>query len=252
MTHTGVLKRSPSEDLQRLDGQPLDDLTITVRNMHRPRGREAECRYFELYVINSTGVLSEDAVVNGLYSSGRPSILLKSYFDVNFNYKPGFKTPSKELKEIDLSEDNRDNQLFNYLSNTVEPGGKIIVSVYSESHLHLLDEAFRYLNSGFPPETTYIGYLLYRCGCGSFFKNWLLREGGREGPPALQGEKAIDETHRIIGLKESVTRLTKFLDTITTESGSRNAKIRSLSILQDIQMKNIFSGKIDESTLNIE
>ncbi len=234
MNYTSVSRRRPEEDLQRLDGQTIDGLMLIVRNMYRPRGRESECRYFELFVRDADGEVSQDAVIDGLYSSGRPSIALRPYFDISFNYKPRFRSRSKEL---DLSKSDLDTQIFKALSELVEPGGKIIVTVSAPDRLNLVNETFRYLNADLPPETTYLGSLLLRCGCGSFFKIWLLREGGREGPPALQGEKALDETYRIKGLRESATRLTRFLEEAANEPELRNARDRALSILLEMRVE---------------
>ncbi|MFQ6134607.1 MAG: DUF1122 family protein, partial [Nitrososphaerales archaeon] len=111
----------------------------------------------------------------------------------------------------------------------------------------LVNETFRSLNADLPPETTYLGSLLYRCGCGSFFKTWLFREGGREGPPALQGEKALDETYRIRGLKESATRLIRFLEEAAGDPDLRNARDRALSILREMRVEDdALQKRIDE------
>lgn len=236
--HSSTSRRGPEEALRRLDAQVLDGLQLIVSNIYRPRGREAECRHFELYVKNSDGDISEDAVIDGLYSSGRSSISLKSYFDISFNYKPRFKTSSGGRNTLDLSRSNLDLLFFKALSEVVEAGGKIIVSVSAPARLELINETFRFLDANLPPETTYLGCLLYRCSCGSFFKDWLLREGGREGPPALQGEKPLDEAYRIRGLKESAVRLIKFLEESTGRLGFyESARERAISILHEMRVE---------------
>lgn len=227
-------QRDPEELLQRLNETNFDGLTPLLRKVYRPKTREVELRYFELAVKNMDGQISEGAVVNGLFSSGRLSLSVKPYFDISFNYKPQFKGHLEEM--LDLSKNGLDIQIFEALSEIVEPGGKIIVSVMAPENLYLVNETFRYLDAGLPCEVTYLGELLFRCGCGAFFKTWLTREGGREGPAALQGEKALDELYRLRGLRESAVRLVHFLEETRIWSNIEDAKVRALSILKSIQV----------------
>jgi len=229
--------RRPEECLRGLDGRSLDGFTITLRNIHRPRGRESECRYFELYVKGSDEAISRDPVVYGLFSSGRPSIALRSYFDIGFDYKPRFEGKLGVSRRLDISRNGLDLQVFKALSELVEPGGKIIVAVAAPKWLELINESFTCLNLGFPPETTYLGHLLFACGCGSFFKSWLIREGGCEGPPAIQGEKAYGQEDYSRGIVESALRLMKFLDELPVKTGLyKVAGERAMSILRGIRV----------------
>jgi hypothetical protein len=211
----------------------VGDLTLTLRKIHRPKGREAELRYFELAAKNLAGETSRDAVIDGLYSSGRPSIYLQPYFDISFNYRPRF---GSHQENPDLSKNNVDILVFQTLSKIVKPGGKIIVTVSAQARLPLINETFLQLTAGIPYEATYIGHLLYRCDCGAFFKSWLLREGGREGPPALQGEKALDDRYRIRGLTETATRLIRFLKRSKEKEDSDAAVERAISILREMRV----------------
>jgi hypothetical protein len=234
VSRSPATQRDPEELLRRLNGSTFDGLTLLLRKIYRPKARETEIRYFELVVKNLKGEISRDAVINGFYSSGRPSISLKSYFDISFNYKPRFKDQLNRV--LDLSKSGLDIQIFKALSEIVDPAGKIIVSISAPEDLDLINETFRYLNADLPYEATYLGNLLFQCGCGAFFKAWLIREGGREGPAALQGEKALDELHRLRGLRESTVRLTRFLEETKNWSQLENARVRALSILQTIQL----------------
>lgn len=230
--------RIPEEDLRRLEGGRLDGFTVHVKSIHRPRGRERECRYLELYARDSVGRSSLNSVVDGLYSSGRASLSLKSYFDIDFNYKLRFKDPFGGF-DIDISDSGQDLLLFKLLSELVDPGGKIIVAVTSPLNLELIDSTFTALDYGVPPEATYIGSLLHRCGCGSSFKTWLIREGGREGPPALQGEKAADQERFKTGLRESAAKLIDFLKSppkVGILPLERAARSRAVSILEGMKV----------------
>ena len=234
MSRKPTSQRDPEELLQRLNETNFDGLTPLLRKVYRPKTREVELRYFELAVKNMEGEISENAVINGLFSSGRLSLSVKPYLDISFNYKPRFEGHIGET--LDLSKSGLDLQIFDALSEIVEPGGKIIVSIMAPEYLDLVNETFRYLDAGLPCEVTYLGDLLFRCGCGAFFKTWLTREGGREGPAALQGEKALDELYRLRGLRESAVRLVHFLEETKSWSHIEEAKVRALSILKSIQV----------------
>lgn len=177
--------RNPEAKLRSLEGKRLGRLTLTLPVILRPRGREKECRYFQLKGLKE-GKLSKNPMVEGFYSVGRSSINLPSYFDIDYSYLLFFN----DGEVVDLVVEGVDIELFKTLSTLVDQGGKIIVSLTSPYRLHLLEETFRQLDIGVHPQDTYVGKLLTLCGCGYAFKLWLIREGGAEGPAALQGEKA--------------------------------------------------------------
>ncbi len=178
--------RDPDAELRRLEGKKLGKLTLTIPTILRPKGREKECRYFQLKGIKD-GKISRNSMIDGFYSAGRPSINLSSYFDIDYCYLLFFD----DSDVVDLAAERIDQDLFKLLSNLVDKGGKIIVSLTSPYKLPLLEETFRQLDIGMHPQETYLGRLLKACGCGSAFKLWLIREGGAEGSVALQGEKAL-------------------------------------------------------------
>ena len=177
--------RDPEEELKRLEGMSLGRFTLTLPVITRPKRREKECRYFQLKLLED-GLISNNAVIEGLFSVGRASINLPSYFDIDYIYYVFFP----EGRVIDLVAEKLDLDLFKILSTLVDKGGKIIVSLAPPFKLPLLEETFRQLDLGVPPQETYLGRLLQGCGCGYAYKLWLIREGGAEGPVALQGEKA--------------------------------------------------------------
>ena len=181
-----IIKKDPEVLLKKIEGKKLDKYIIIVDKIYKPKFREKECRYFKLCL--KYNKLKSETIIEGLFNSGRESINVKSYFDIEFN-------PIINLndKKIDLRNNNLDKKLFSILSKIVEPGGKIIVAVATLYNYNLHRETFTELERGIMAELTYIGKLLFYCGCGYRYKNWLIREGGNEGPPALQGEKAINK-----------------------------------------------------------
>ena len=100
---------------------------------------------------------------------------------------------------------------------------------------NLHNETFTELDRGIMAELTYIGKLLFYCGCGYRYKNWLIREGGNEGPPALQGEKALDKEKAL----SNIVIVKKKLNQIIKDSDIKYKKIA-----QEILME-IKKGRID-------
>jgi len=184
--------RDPESELKKLDGLNLGKYKLLLKNLYRPKSREKEVRYFELYLIDKDNV-SYDPIVKGLFSLGRKNLNIKPYYDIDFDYKPRFKG-----YEIDLRIEALDIHLFNILSNLLEVGSKFIVSVALINKPKLHEETYVNLERGVPPIATYLGYLLYRCKFGDNYKLWMIREGGREGSPALQGERLKEFNKKMI------------------------------------------------------
>jgi len=122
--------RDPEEELKRFEGLKLGGYTLTLPIITRLKGREKECRYFQLKLLKN-GLLSTNTVVEGFFSVGMASINLPSYFDIDYNYLPYF--PDGSI--VDLAAENLDLDLFKMLSTLVERGGKIIVSLTSYYYL---------------------------------------------------------------------------------------------------------------------
>jgi hypothetical protein len=79
-----------------------------------------------------------------------------------------------------------------------------------ESGVHR--ETQRALDLAIPIVATPFGYLLFQAGCNAGFKNWYFSEGGWEGPPKLQGFKALDEEHSRNMIQEIIKEVEQFLN----------------------------------------
>ncbi|GBC75376.1 hypothetical protein HRbin06_00694 [archaeon HR06] len=106
--------KDPELELKKLDGLNLGKYKLLLKSLYRPKSREKEVRYFELYLIDKDTV-SKDPVVRGLFSLGRENLNIKPYYDIDFDYKPRFRD-----YEIDLRIEALDINLFNILSNLLE------------------------------------------------------------------------------------------------------------------------------------
>ena len=139
-------------------------------------------RYFQLFLTDDRGRLSDDFVALGLHNAGR----YPGYNWIDLIRYQG--APAFEGEVVELAEKGRARRLFRSLSELVPPGGHLMVEYESPGQR----ESERLLALGYPPATTPLGRLLFQAGCRSF-RDWYISEGGREGPRKLQGFKPLDE-----------------------------------------------------------
>ena len=134
-----INKKDPEILLKKIEGEKLDKYIITIDKMSKPKFREKECRYFKLCL--KYNKVKSETIIEGLFNSGRESINVKSYFDIEFN-------PIINLsnKKIDLRNNDLDKKLFSILSRIVEPGGKIIVAVATLYNYNLQNTLRKILN----------------------------------------------------------------------------------------------------------
>lgn len=151
-------------------------------------GRYVEQASFDLRLSKDQTVLSIDPVFSGLFSRGWPSQFILGWVDGDY-YETITFPPSDKMS---INARGLDVQLFRILGGLIPPGGSLMVS-YSlfskESEIH--KETNLELVRGYPPVLTPLGFLLFQAGCGMGFKDWYFSEGGREGPPKLQGFKPV-------------------------------------------------------------
>ena len=139
-------------------------------------------RYFQLFLADGQGRLSDEPIGMGLHNSGRfPGY---NWIDL-IRYQGAAVFGGKTL---DLATEGLDRGLFWLFSELAPPGGHLMVEYESPSQR----ESERILGLGYPPIATPLGQLLFQAGCRSF-RDWYIAEGGREGPRKLQGFKPPDE-----------------------------------------------------------
>ncbi len=141
-------------------------------------------RYFQLFLTDDRGRLSDDFVALGLHNAGP----YPGYNWIDLIRYQG--APAFEGDVIELADKGRARRLFRSLSELVPPGGHLMVEYESPGQR----ESVRLLALGYPPATTPLGRLLFQAGCRSF-RDWYISEGGREGPRKLQGFKPLNQTN---------------------------------------------------------
>jgi hypothetical protein len=139
-------------------------------------------RYFQLFLSDAQGALSEDPLGLGLFNTG----LYPAFNWAELSqYEPVVTFAGKAR---DIRTDGDDLALFEMLSALVPAGGHLMVEYDSPFH----EATARMLTLGYPPATTPLGYRLFQAGVRSF-RDWYISEGGREGPRKLQGFKPLND-----------------------------------------------------------
>jgi len=179
LARTWALAEEARHPLGRLQGLPLGGWRVLA--LLGPKNNVGS-RYYQLFLVDASGRMSEEPVAFGLHNSG-------PYPGYNWleivRYQP---SPALAGEPADLRATGQEETLFRALSELVPPGGHLMAEYDSPAQR----ESERILTLGYPPVTSPLGYLLFRTGCRSF-RDWYISEGGREGPRKLQGYKPLDE-----------------------------------------------------------
>lgn len=210
-----------------LNDKSLNGLSTYLKELER--GRFFEERYFELYLKDKSGRISEKPIVAGLYFAGRGK-WIKPWVEIRYFYSVDFQKGKGKRESVSLSKEGRDLSLFRLLAGLVPPGGHLTVE-YQE------DETGRALALGIPPAASPLGYLMWQSGF-RWFKNWYFPEGWREGGTKLQGNKPLDEENRRKREEETAEQLQKFLESLPgMKLGAIGAKAgrRAREILAEIE-----------------
>lgn len=138
--------------------------------------------YFQLFVRDDQGRLSQGPLALGLSNRGR----YPAYNWIELvRYLPVLRFDGEE---VSLKEGGRQERLFRLLGELVPPGGSLMVEYDSPDHA----DTAAILGRGYPPPCSPLGYALLVAGCLSY-RDWYIPEGGREGPRKLQGYKPLDD-----------------------------------------------------------
>lgn len=168
--------------LARLHGARLGEYNLIA--LLGPKNNVGS-RYFQLFIADNDGRLSEDPLAHGLHNTGPfPAfnwIELTQYRAVLRIGGEALNLPTTWL----------DRALFEQLAQFVPPGGHIMVEYDSPTQR----ASERILTLGYPPVCSPLGHLMFRIGCRSY-RDWYISEGGREGPRKLQGFMPLNDEIR--------------------------------------------------------
>jgi hypothetical protein len=191
-------------------------------------------RYFQLFLVDGRGRMSEVAVAFGLHNRG-------PYPGYNWaeviRYEPSPRmgegtAPRRAPVRAELRAGGGEEALFGALASLVPAGGHLMVEYDSPAQ----KESERVLTLGYPPVTSPLGYLLFGVGCRSF-RDWYISEGGREGPRKLQGYFPLDESiaaERTAALRREVEALLASPETPSHGEYGRTARRLAAAVLEGL------------------
>lgn len=227
MKEAGEAKEIDNWVIELLDNKSLNGMSTYLKELRR--GRFFEERYFELYLRDESGRVSEKPIANGLYFAGRGK-WIKPWAEISYHYRVDFKNEKGEVETVSFSDADRDIALFRLLGELVPPGGHLAVEYQG-------DETGIVLALGVPAAASPLGYLMWKSGF-RWFKNWYFPEGWKEGGTKLQGNKPLNEENRRKREEETVKGLRKFVEnfpgTGLGETGARAVE-RAKDILSELE-----------------
>lgn len=217
-----------SHPLQKLEGELGRNHSVRVV---RKQLRKTEQSFFQIFLLDESGAISQQPVFEGLYSLGiKPDI--DGWIDGHYYEEAEF-----EKSKLDLSEIGLDSELFKILGKTLKPSCSLMVAYETFGKAgRTLQETSQGLNCGIPPAATPLGYLISVTGRFKI-KDWYFPEGGNEGMPKLEGIGAIDRKHSSRMRKETAKELKLFLrkGACADKELEMPARKRAERILQEIR-----------------
>jgi hypothetical protein len=224
LARTWALAEEAQHPLGRLQRLPLGPYRLLA--LLGPKNNVGS-RYYQLFLVDQAGRLSEEPVAFGLHNSG-------PYPGYNWlevvRYQPA---PAIGGEAADLRAAAQEEALFRALAELVPPGGHLMVEYDSPAQR----QSERILTLDYPPVTSPLGYLLFRAGCRSF-RDWYISEGGREGPRKLQGYKPLNEKlakERTAALRRQVEELLARPETPQHGEHGRTARRLAAAVLEELE-----------------
>ena len=215
--------------LQKLEGELGRNHSIRVV---RKQLRKIEQSFFQVFLLDKSGVILQQPVFEGLYSLG-----IEPYID---GWIDGHYYEEVILEgRLSLSETGLDKELFKKLGKTLKPSWSLMVAYETFGKVgRTLRETSQGLNCGIPPVATPLGYLISVTGRFKI-KDWYFPEGGNEGMPKLEGLGAVDRKHSARMRNETAKELKLFLKQGACDDKELEmpARKRAERILQEIRKR---------------
>ena len=224
LARTWALAEEAQHPLGQLQALPLGPYRLLA--LLGPKNNVGS-RYFQLFLVDPDGRLSEQPVAFGLHNSG-PYPGYNWLEVVRYEPAPAIGGDAADLRAAGLEE-----ALFRALSGLVPAGGHLMVEYDSSAQR----ESERILTLDYPPVTSPLGYLLFRVGCRSF-RDWYISEGGREGPRKLQGYKPLTQAlakERTAALRRQVEKLLARPEAARHEEHGRTARRLAAAVLRELE-----------------
>jgi hypothetical protein len=155
--------------------------------------------YFRVILDTDSG-FTDEAVCSGLINRGP----FPGFNWVEVTDFQGRLTLAGEAVQIP---EGIDGNIVKTLGRLVPVGGHLMME-YDSPHRAITAKA---LSQRVPPVATPLGGMMFAANCGTWFTDWYISEGGREGPRKLQGFRAVDTEHAERRGREMLEGLEAFL-----------------------------------------
>ena len=130
----------------------------------------------------------------------------------------------------------QERELVECLSSQLSGGEKIFIEYIYDG------ETYKALEAGIPTPLTRLGYMLLENGF-AWFKNWYFAEGFMEGSPKIQGEKPLDENHRMRLLQEICGEVEDFLKTVGNSVQSKTRDYYTRAVERALKIRRDCAGQ---------
>ncbi len=202
------------------DGIELDDVHLFIKGSDE--GRMKGHRYHHLFLRKND--IEKELSVLGVYEGKAPHY--RAWMELfSIEKEVSFGDEIVEYHGSDI-----ERILLEELSQDIEEGEKFFVEYAGDEETEYI------LHRGFPVVLSRLGHLLFKNGF-TWFKDWYFPEGFNEGGQKLQGEKSIDEEHRVKHLKNIRAEVEEFLR--NTDMSSEKYREKAASRAEDIIDRNL-------------
>jgi len=156
--------------------------------------------YFRAILISDRSGAADEPVCSGLINRGK----FPGFNWVEVTDFLGRLTLAGDTVEVP---EGIDGNIVKTLGRLVPAGGHLMME-YDSRHRASTAKA---LAQRVPPVATPLGGMMFAANCGTWFTDWYISEGGREGPRKLQGFRAVDAAHAARRGSEMLEGLEAFL-----------------------------------------
>ena len=156
--------------------------------------------YYRIFIVSDAMGEADEPVCSGLINRG-------AFPGFNWVEVTDFQARLTLKGEAIQIPEGIDGNIVKTLGRLVPTGGHLMME-YDSAHRRITAKA---LAEQVPPVATPLGGMMFAANCGTWFTDWYISEGGREGPRKLQGFRAVDAEHAARRGREMLNGLEAFL-----------------------------------------
>jgi len=186
--------------VDRIGSSRIDGFSLVIAET-RPIRSRVGWLYVRIALRDQAGAISSTPIATGIVSGGgrevKPWIECRLFPRVEFG----------DRTSIDARGLGLEAEIVRLMGEWIPPGGHLMLDYENPGQ----EDTFAELVLGIPPPASYLGFLMFRAGCRSEFKDWYFSEGGHEGPRKLQANKSPDAAAEKLALRGHMKHLRAFI-----------------------------------------